>query len=299
MFVIDLIEEGIRAGGVFFSRNIMDFVDFSLMGELNPTVETSVSWRLKYMIIGSCVSFLCSFMPAMAFVVLGDWGKWDYLQKYAIRSGKKRLPSSEQQWQAIKTGLKDLFLKPLLFWFGWPYLGEPLLLLGTERLNGMDFLGDLLKMEVFFSVSFYLTHRVLHEVNFLYVNIHKIHHQFHESVGFAGQYAHLIEEASSAFHVSMAAYLVRPNMVTWMTFFGLVVFEVVDAHSGYSVPWRFLYPWSDVYPWGSGARSHDYHHSHNKGAYGGGLIGLDRLFGSDKMFNKFEAARKAKAVKAA
>jgi len=261
----------------------------TFLGEWNPAVDTSISWRAKYTLWGSIVSFVCSFVPGMLFVAVGDFG-WGggLLEPYAIRKGtKKRLPSKEQQWTAIRTGTKDLFLKPLLFYLAFPTLGEPLLKFGIERLEPLQFLGDLFKMEVIFSLSFYLTHRTLHEVNWLYVNVHKIHHQFHETVGFAGQYAHIVEEATSAFHVTIAAFLVRPNFITWMAFFGVVVFEVVDAHSGYEVPWRWIYPWSNVYPWGSGARIHDYHHSHNKGSYGGGLIGFDRLFGTDKDYHNF------------
>ena len=259
------------------------------MEEYDPFMETSVSWQMKFTVWASVASFVMSFVPAMAFVLIGDWG--GYLDAWAIRKDtKKRLPSMEQQYTAIKTGVKDLFAKPVLLWAGF-YLLEPYLIFGGDKLSPLEFWGDILKLEVIFSFSFYCAHRTFHEVNFLYVNIHKLHHSFHETVGFAGQYSHLIEEASNAFHVSIAAILIRPNMVTFIAFFGLVLFEVVDAHSGYSVPWRFLYPWSDIYPWGSGARIHDYHHSHNKGSYGGGLISFDKIFGTDHDFKAFETKR--------
>ena len=58
--------------------------------------------------------------------------------------------------------------------------------------------------------------------------------------------------------------------------------EIVDAHSGYGVPWS---PWSYTRP----SARHEYHHSHAAGAYGSFLPFWDRLCGTDAAFQSFVA----------
>jgi sterol desaturase/sphingolipid hydroxylase (fatty acid hydroxylase superfamily) len=142
-----------------------------------------------------------------------------------------------------------------------------------------------------FSTSLFILHGALHS-NLLYKTVHKKHHSFHESVGFTALYAHPIEGLFGAIHVVSAILIVRPSFLGLCLFFATTVTEILDSHCGYDVPWAWVYPWSDRYPWGSGARAHDFHHSHNVGIYGGGLIGLwDRLFGTDATFREYERKR--------
>lgn len=179
----------------------------------------------------------------------------------------------------------DQLHPPPLTWQSWP---------AWRRM-----LGDWVLMEAVYSLLFYCAHRLLHAVPFLYKHIvsetyslhyinfdmisccfkttsinclyfmlhaqHKVHHSFNRSVAFGAQYHHPLESVFGALYVIAGAALVRPTLCTFALYLATRLGETIDAHCGYDVPWRALYLWSDVYPWGSGARMHDYHHSHNRG----------------------------------
>ena len=151
-------------------------------------------------------------------------------------------------------------------------------------------------MELSFSVTFYLAHGALHKSTFLYKHVHKLHHTFHESIGFAAQYSHVFENAIAGLHVFIALALVRPHVVVFFIYLFTRYVETTDAHSGYEVPWRFLYPWASCYPWSCGTSMHDYHHSHNLGTYGGGILSLDMILGTDKEFKEFQKKNKNKKL---
>ena len=247
-------------------------------------IESMNSLRFRYTLYSTLATFFGYYCPGW-FYVLADW--YGFLEPYAIRKGSKRLPSLRQQYAAIVQATVDCFLiKPVLFWCLYPYVGQPFINFDPSPDISIN-IKEVLYMMCIFSFSFYVVHRLFHNIPFLYKNVHKIHHTYHETVGFAAQWAHIVEEISSGFHTVIAVSLVRPYFSSWIMYFFLTLVEIVDAHSGYSVPWRFLYPWSDVYPWGSGARIHDFHYSHNVGTYGGGLISFDKIFGTDRAYKEW------------
>ena len=224
------------------------------------------------------------------FFILADW--YGFMDKYAIRSGKHRLPSLEMQWTAVREASIDLFLiKPVVLYFIYPFVGNIFIIFdGVLPSMGEVFL-QWLSMNLIFSTSLYFFHRAMHH-KYLYQYIHKRHHTYHDTVGFTAQYAHPVEGMISAFHVIFGIMIVRPHFLVYCIFLATTMTEIIDSHAGYDVPWSWLYPWSDRYFWGSGARAHDYHHSHNLGIYGGGLTGLwDKLLGTDADFVKFESKR--------
>lgn len=223
--------------------------------------------------------------------VLADW--YGFLDAYAIRGGKHRLPSMKQQWDAVGAATLDCFVvKPLFVYVTYPLIGKPFIQFDSTLPSLQKMFLDFFILQIVYSTSLYTFHRMMHDIPWLYKNVHKQHHSFHESVGFTALYAHWGEAAISTLHVIIGVVLVQPHFFVYLCFFGALLVEIVDAHCGYDVPWKALYMWSDVYPWGSGARIHDYHHSHNLGSYGGGLLGLwDRLLGTDYDFRMFENKR--------
>ena len=216
------------------------------------------------------------------------------MEKYAIRSGSKRLPSIGQQWTAIYEASFDTFVvKPLLLYITFHYVAKPFIVFDEAPPVLYIICWHVLCLQVVFATSLFWIHMGLHKITFLYKYVHKKHHAFHESVGFAAQYHHPIEALLSTSHIVLGIILVRPHIISYLVFLAATLIEIVDAHCGYDVPWNILYLWSDNYPWGSGARAHDYHHSHNIGIYGGGLLGLwDELFGTNSDFKEFEKKRK-------
>lgn len=226
------------------------------------------------------------------FYVLADW--YGFLDQYAIRSGKHRVADIQKQWAAIKNATFDTFLvQPALFYFIFPYIIQPNISFDKEKSPALlEGVRDWIYLSFIFSTSLFFIHGGMHKIPFLYKYVHKKHHTFYDTVGFAAQYSHPVEGLFSACHILFGIYFVKPHFSTFCIYIFTLLVEIVDAHCGYDVPWKFIYPWSDVYPWGSGARAHDYHHSHNIGIYGGGVFGLwDRLFGSDFDYRQFENKR--------
>lgn len=242
-----------------------------------------------YTLISCMIVFLTYYCHGW-FFVFADW--YGFLNKYCIRNGTHRIPSLSQQWAAIREATLDTFLlKPLILYFIYPYIIEPYVSFDdTPSLTRI--LVDSTLMLILFSTSLFFIHGALHKITFLYKHVHKRHHSFHESVAFAAQYHHPVEALASACHVICAVALVKPHFLSYCLFLGLTLMEIVDSHCGYDVPWAVLYPWSGHYPWGSGARLHDYHHSHNLGTFGGGITGLwDWAFGTDADFRAYEKQR--------
>ena len=226
------------------------------------------------------------------FYVFADW--FGFLDQYAIRSGNHKVATIEKQWEAIREATIDVFIvKPVVLYFIYPYVAGKYIYFDSHLPSWQTCILNWLSMKLIFSTSLYWIHRAMHHKS-IYQYVHKRHHTFHDTVGFASQYAHPVEGMLSALHVIFGVMLVKPHFIVFSAFMATTLFEIVDAHCGYDVPWAWLYPWSDRYFWGSGARAHDYHHSHNIGIYGGGLTGLwDRLLGTDVEFRRFEEKRRA------
>jgi sterol desaturase/sphingolipid hydroxylase (fatty acid hydroxylase superfamily) len=224
------------------------------------------------------------------FFVLADW--YGFLDKYAIRSGSHKVVAMEKQWAAIKEASFDLFIvKPVVFYSVYPIVAGKFIYfdnnLPTIRMGLLQWLG----LKVVFATSLYVLHRAMHH-KYIYQYVHKKHHTYHDTVGFAAQFAHPVEGIVSSMHVVFGVMLIKPHYLVFCAFLASTMVEIIDSHCGYDVPWAWLYPWSDRYYWGSGARAHDYHHSHNIGTYGGGLLGVwDRWLGTDADFRKFEERR--------
>jgi sterol desaturase/sphingolipid hydroxylase (fatty acid hydroxylase superfamily) len=116
--------------------------------------------------------------------------------------------------------------------------------------------------------GFYWVHRTLHHPK-LFQMIHSQHHRFMTSVGIASEYAHpvliidqiffcyirqwvlltccfcvcvcvKIEQIFANFLPTiLGGMLLGPHMFTWFLWMFLRILETVDAHSGYSFPWRW------------------------------------------------------------
>lgn len=63
------------------------------------------------------------------------------------------------------------------------------------------------------------------------------------------------------------------------------LWQSIDAHSSLLLPWP-LSPWN-LLPGMDCSRSHDFHHSHNMGNYGGYFVFWDRLCGTDKPYRQY------------
>jgi len=126
-------------------------------------------------------------------------------------------------------------------------------------------------------ILFYFAHRMFHEVEWLYKNVHKQHHQFIGTIGFAAEYAHPLEQVV-ANQGPTALWCIANSVhpMIWFVWLFWRLWETYEAHSGYcfegSLPHKFGFTNSEHAKW------HDYHHTMNKGNYGSEV--MDYLFGS-------------------
>ncbi|CDW89890.1 UNKNOWN [Stylonychia lemnae] len=132
---------------------------------------------------------------------------------------------------------------------------------------------------------FSLSHWILHKP-FFYKKIHKLHHQYIQTIGFSAEYMHPIE-----FVLGGAVPFVIPTLIlgSKMHFYTFMIWGThritnnVIAHSGYNFPWI---P-NDMVLFHSSAQYHDYHHSHNVGNYAGLFTIWDTLIGANNSYYKY------------
>jgi methylsterol monooxygenase len=139
--------------------------------------------------------------------------------------------------------------------------------------------------------TFYWSHRTLHHPLF-YARIHKKHHSFKTSLGIAAEYSHPVETALNTISTLLGPFLLGMDANSLCLFMALRVWETLDAHSGYRLPFS---PWGVVLWVQGGAERHDFHHSKNIGNFGM-LAFWDRWMGTDRAFKEFKA-KQVKTVK--
>mmetsp|Transcript_43416 Transcript_43416/g.86260 ORF Transcript_43416/g.86260 Transcript_43416/m.86260 type:complete len:296 (-) Transcript_43416:62-949(-) len=130
---------------------------------------------------------------------------------------------------------------------------------------------------------FYYGHRLLHHRS-IYKYCHKLHHEFTAPIGLVATYCHPFEMLVSNVIPLFGGCI--PLKSNGFTIFGWVMFAVLGTqthHCGYHWPWM----WHDHQP-----SFHDFHHQKFNCNYGN-LTWLDKLHGTDKMYNDHLAALKA------
>mmetsp|Transcript_11278 Transcript_11278/g.1010 ORF Transcript_11278/g.1010 Transcript_11278/m.1010 type:complete len:140 (+) Transcript_11278:589-1008(+) len=129
--------------------------------------------------------------------------------------------------------------------------------------------------------SFYWAHRILHTFPFLYKKVHKIHHEFVNSVSISSSYAHPIEYILGNSVPTALGFMILGNkchFVTYLIWLGIRLFETIDGHCGYEFSWS---PYRLI-PLSGSSEYHNYHHSHNVGTYCSFFTFWDTIFGTNK-----------------
>ena len=113
--------------------------------------------------------------------------------------------------------------------------------------------------------AFYWSHRMLHS-KFFYSKIHKIHHEYHSSIGISVYHVHPLEFIfGNALTSSFGPIILgkRCHLVTYWLWVVVRVSEGADGHCGYEFPWS---PFR-IFPLSASSEFHNFHHSHNVGNY--------------------------------
>ena len=197
-------------------------------------------------------------------------------------------PGAELVRKATRKALvTHLLTNPALVWLAFPVVVErcgvsvagPLPSLSTA-------LAQLLACMAVEDTLFYWLHRLLHH-RLLYRHLHKQHHEFKANVGWAGVWFNPAEEAINVVPFAVGPLALGVHLAVLLAWVVLRITELVDAHSGYELPWS---PW-ELFSFQGGADRHEFHHSHNVGSYGSFFNFWDRLMGTDAAFLEFKRKR--------
>lgn len=173
------------------------------------------------------------------------------------------------------------------------YVGYPIFQSFAQEMDApLPTYGVMLKTLAVFILSneflFYWVHRVLHS-KLLYKHIHKKHHEFSASVGYAAEYAHPLEGAVANQFCTLWGLFVYPLVFRSrchpMAFFvslGQRLQEAYHGHSGYcfSISSNEKQSWLSSIFFGMNRQTahHDFHHTHNQGNFGS--LFFDWMFGT-------------------
>jgi len=188
------------------------------------------------------------------------------------------VPSDAQIWNTIKSQLvAKLVAGPfvnsaafsLFEAFGMPDFAAPLP-------SFLSLCGMYMGCIAFNDWGFYWSHRAVHS-KFLYKTIHKQHHSYIGTIGFAAEEAHPVEQIVSNIGPTIGGCLFfgRPLLVFWL-WLGCRLQQTYEGHSGYSFADTWLHRLG--FTNADAAAYHDFHHVMNRGNFGAEY--LDWTFGT-------------------
>lgn len=125
--------------------------------------------------------------------------------------------------------------------------------------------------------GFYWAHRLVHS-KALYARIHKQHHEYRGSIGFAAEYAHPFEQAlANQGPTILGCILMGPHIHVWLCWVAMRLWNTYETHSGFCFYGTWLHRIGLTYS--DKTAFHDFHHTGNQGNFGGAAY-LDHLFGT-------------------
>lgn len=124
--------------------------------------------------------------------------------------------------------------------------------------------------------GFYWSHRMVHS-KAIYKYIHKQHHTYVGTIGFAAEFANPVEQiVSNQLPTAGACIFGGVHLAVWLTWLAVRLEETYEAHSGYCFKGSILHQIgltnADRAAW------HDFHHTGNRGNFG--AQHLDHMFGT-------------------
>jgi sterol desaturase/sphingolipid hydroxylase (fatty acid hydroxylase superfamily) len=144
------------------------------------------------------------------------------------------------------------------------------LLEDTASFSWLALVGWVLLIIFWTDFHFYVTHRILHAVPWLYRYVHISHHESHNPHVWSSLSFHPVE-ATIFFSAYLILLLVQCPTIMWWAFKAGMVLGPIHAHCGYNLG-KFV----------KGPAHHYLHHRWNKGNFGGFPTGIwDKICGTE------------------
>jgi len=150
--------------------------------------------------------------------------------------------------------------------------------------------GQVLVCAVIEDTWHYFLHRALHDKR-IYKHIHKVHHHYQSPFGMTAEYAHPAETLILGAGFFIGILLMCNHMVLLWAWVTVRLFETIDVHSGYDIPYLNVF---HLIPFYGGAKAHDFHHYNFHGNYSSTFTWWDKIFGTDKQYKEFCAKKEAR-----
>jgi sterol desaturase/sphingolipid hydroxylase (fatty acid hydroxylase superfamily) len=235
----------------------------------------------QFMTAGMCFSQVVGYwFPCLILTLI--W-KLKLLQSLRILPKDKSPPDALVTENIIKSIFSTTVTNPVLTYF---FMSK--ICLGNVYTDPPSFFTFVWQISVFFVLNdfyFYWAHRLVHDNTALYRQVHKLHHRFTYTVGFAASgNASIVEDLcinliSTVGPPAILAYATPVHASVYIMYLIVRWWETVEGHSGYSNPfsiWHYL-------------RSNDFHAYHHR-YYNRGNFGIfpwwDSLCGTDKYYRK-------------
>ena len=183
--------------------------------------------------------------------------------------------------------ISQLFFTPIASYVGYNIIFRYLLQPFDDTVpNSQTVFNHILIFIVTNDVCFYVVHRLLH-TKVLYQRIHKQHHEFIGTVGYAAEYAHPIEgllgnqiPTISGLFIVVSSSKTHPLVL--FVYIGIRLQQTYEGHSGYcffcntkGILGRIL---RLVFTKNYENAHHDFHHAYNQGNFGS--FYMDYIFGT-------------------
>lgn len=234
-------------------------------------------WLFSIYIIGT---FECMFWLCNSFLIFIEIFDIPSIDKYRIQKHKKKLRFQSDLIELIIKGtirhqISIFLLIPLLYYilnyFGHVEIQGP-------RPSWLTIIYQLILFILAEDAIFFWTHYLFH-TPWLYKTIHKKHHIYKQPTGVVSVLSDPFEGLQNQLSIwFLPALLKEKHIFTLCIWLAIRVYQTVNAHSGYNLPYistQYWIPW--IMP---GALAHDFHHQHGKWNYGSFFNVWDRLMGT-------------------
>lgn len=242
------------------------------------TWAQAAGWTERILVcVGISVVHCCIYWCMNSFFMLCDRRRW--LEEYKLERTEAMGPSEELVKHTLfEAAISQFVLGPIVLLFvvhpvattfGMPALTT--VLPPVHRLF-LWFLGSM----VFNDWVFYAAHRAFHHRR-IYKHVHKKHHFYKGSIGFAGEHAHFIEEVLANQLPAAASFLFGgAHFLIFLVYLGCRLESVYEGHSGYCFYGTWLHKLGLTYA--EQTAYHDFHHTKNSGNFAAPY--LDYFFGT-------------------